>query len=300
MAPSIFDTGTPSDNAPDSSSPGKESKRAKAESSGAGVSKRLKKIMFGFNLKRKHLGTIIYNPTTTWDNLQVSQLHGLDDEERSRLLQLQESSRARAKEHGMKQCYLPVLPRFSNAQINNLVEIKILYRFVKEFQLQLEARPYADAMPVWGGHGGVFSDDSDILGALKLSGLFSETLDLTEWNPSWNSTQVIKPSLVHRDEEGFELLKLSVTLLLLPGLENYHGLYQNGVYSRSWVGHSPHNGLSFALYDVNWEPLGQFGKEISKTLKKLNQQEEEELHRLRSQGTGWVFKRPEKVLNLVQ
>lgn len=215
----------------------------------------LKALVGSLTNKRAHLGTVIYNPTTTWESLQIEQLHGLDAHDRQRLLDIREGFVTRVKEAFSAEsvAYIPVLPPLTDLYTNNFVDVKIPYRFVKSFILQFTAGRIQKKRELWGGLGGIYTDDSDILSVLCHLGLFDDKLDLTDTNSSWTKADLVRPMSVQQDEDNVDLLDLSVTLLLLPTLKKYQGFFKNGINSRTWDNVSPHDGLSFAVYNVKWE-----------------------------------------------
>ncbi|EMG50585.1 RXT3 Transcriptional regulatory protein RXT3 [Candida maltosa Xu316] len=214
--------------------------------------------------KRHFLGTIIYNPTTTWETLQYDQLYGLKVDILQKFNHIKNSFIHRKndlekQEHFNRSRYIPTLPPLSNEYINSIIEIKIPFRYIIEFKQDIGNELFT--RDLWGGASGVYTDDSDILQVLMHLGLFNGTLDLSTWNKKWTTKSFIKPLDNHDEQEDKEntgvdkdiLGDLAVEILLLPNLPNYYGFYQNGIYSRSWVGDKHHSGLSFAVYNVKWE-----------------------------------------------
>lgn len=242
---------------------------------------------------RRHLGTIIYNPTTTWELLQVEQLHGLESHEKEILLDCKHQFIARLQERNSEDEveYMPLIPPLSNANINCLLEIKIPYKFIKEYQELCNIGKAQKKRELWGGAGGLYTDDSDILSVLHHLGLFDDNLDLTDVKADWKKEDVIKPAIRHQDEDGVELLDLSVTVLLLPTLKQYHGFYKNGINSRSWLGRDVHDGLTFGVYDVKYQAFALYTGE--RGIQKRAQQEfiEDRCSQQENikQGYGWHF-----------
>lgn len=63
---------------------------------------------------RRHLGSLVYNPTTTWLTLQTSQLTGLKDEHFERFEELRESFRIKLQDEYYSNSvkYIPTIPHF--------------------------------------------------------------------------------------------------------------------------------------------------------------------------------------------
>lgn len=241
---------------------------------------------------RHNLGTLVYNPTTTWSTLQTAQLTGLKPEHHERFQQLKEDYEDKLKEEYFRNNfkYIPMIPPLSNDYINYLLEIKIPYKFIKLFKEDLDDGNIPLKRQIWGGASGIYTDDSDILLVLTHLGLFSGNVDLTEWNEKWTSDDIITPLDAKNDASEIHG-DLSVTILLLPPLPEYHGYYANGINSKPWIRYNKHNGLSYAVYDVKWEGYGSYLRD--KTLFKRYQTElyediettKEEL----STKKGWSF-----------
>lgn len=212
-----------------------------------------------FQPKRSFLGTIIYNPTTTWGTLQISQLPGLREEDFERLLEVKHNFVEKVKlNFGVVQ-YIPMIPPLPPAYVNFTLTIKIPQRFLEMFKLYLDAETMN--RDVWGGAGGIYTDDSNIIGVLGHLGLFNNSLDLSTWNPKWSklthpTDDMSKKRAACDDEEMLEILRfpilgdLSVDILLLPPMPAYYGYYANGINTRSWT---HHRGLSYAVYNAKWE-----------------------------------------------
>lgn len=187
--------------------------------------------------------------------------------------------------------YIPVLPPLSEAYINSFVEVKIPYRFVKEFVLQFTAGKVQRKRELWGGTAGIYTDDSDLLSVLCHLGLFDDNLDLSETNTSWKKQDLVRPLRVQQDVDGVELLDLSVTILLLPTLKKYRGLYRNGLNSRTWDGISPHDGLSYSVYNVKWETyeISASERNLLKLTQKENLSDSIAERTIVQNGQGWQF-----------
>ena len=241
---------------------------------------------------RHNLGTLVYNPTTTWSTLQTAQLTGLKPEHHERFQQLKEDYEDKLNEEYFRNNfkYIPMIPPLANDYINYLLEIKIPYKFIKLFKEDLDDDNIPLKRQIWGGAGGVYTDDSDVLLVLAHLGLFNGKIDLTEWNEKWTSDDIITPLDAKNDPNEIHG-DLSVTILLLPSLPDYHGYYANGINSRLWIRYNKHNGLSYAVYNVKWEGYGSYLRD--KTLFKRYQTElyddmettKEEL----SSKKGWSF-----------
>ncbi|KAF3992453.1 hypothetical protein FT663_00733 [Candidozyma haemuli var. vulneris] len=242
--------------------------------------------------KRRHLGSIVYNPTTTWASLQVQDLH-FDEHDKQHLLDIQRKYVERANEpyYHEEPEYIPSLPPLTEACINSFVEVKIPYKFVKEFLENCTTEKVQRKRELWGGAGGIYTDDSDILAVLKHLGVFDDNADLSEINGNWKKQEIVKPLVVHKDADGVELLDLSVTLLLLPTLKQYYGFYKNGLNARSWLGDEPHSGLSYGVWSVKWETYNAFAGD--KYIRKRAQREFEEDREIQKgiveKGRGWRF-----------
>lgn len=210
--------------------------------------------------QRHFLGTLIYNPTTTWETLQTAELYGLKPELQNRFNEIKQEFIVRKKYQpfgGIR--YIPTLPPLPSEYINTIIEVKIPFRHIILFKQDIANELITREL--WGGASGIYTDDSDILQVLMHLGLFNNTIDLSIWNKKWTTKDLIKPlqSQLDNNDDGtnFGIDKdvygdLSVEILLLPNLPKYYGFYQNGINSRSWL-ISYHSGLSFAVYNVKWE-----------------------------------------------
>lgn len=205
--------------------------------------------------ERKHLGSIVYNPTTTWRTLEFERLHGLQEHDKQRLRDIREDYEARKAEQFSVELteYIPAIPPLTDACINSFLEVKIPYRFIKAFVDDFTTGKVQQKRQLWGGAGGIYTDDSDLLYVLCHLGLFDDALDLSDCNADWKSQDVVRPLQVLKDSEEIDMLDLSVTILLYPGLKSYHGYYKNGINSRSWINRLHHDGLSYGVYQVKWE-----------------------------------------------
>lgn len=239
---------------------------------------------------RRHLGALVYNPTTTWLTLQTSQLTGLKDEHFTKFEELRESYREKLKDeyYSSSQKYIPVIPPLPTDYINYLLEVKIPYRFVKTFLKELYKGNISKKRELWGGVDGVYTDDSDILTVLAHSGFFDNTIDLTPWNKEWTKDDIIVPT-INKDNE----IKgdLSVTILLLPGLKSYDSIYSNGINSRSWKEVNKHDGLSFAIFNIKWEIEGSYlrDKSFFKRYQTELSYDEKYMKQMLESKDGWTF-----------
>ena len=242
---------------------------------------------------RKHLGTIVYNPTTIWQTLQFEQLHGIPEHDKNRLRSIRDSYIARRAElfSAEEQKYIPVIPPLTEACINSYLEKKIPYRFIKAFIEEFTVGAVSKKRRLWGGAGGLYTDDSDILYVLCHLGLFDDTLDLTDCNPDWTPHDVIKPLRILKDSDDVDLLDLSVTLLMYPALTAYHGFCKNGIKSRSWTRGLRHDGLSYGVYQVKWESCALSMHERSIFKSAAQELEQDRLYHAQIRATkgGWVF-----------
>lgn len=243
--------------------------------------------------ERRHLGAIVYNPTTTWSTLQFEQLHGLQKHDKQRLRDIRDGYMARqaAPFSAEQQMYVPVIPPLTEASINSYLEVKIPYRFIKIFVEDFTAGFIQQNRRLWGGAGGLYSDDSDILSVLCHLGLFEDALNLNDCNPDWSPKDVVRPLVVQKDSENIDLLDLSVTLLMYPGLKSYHGFYNNGLNSRSWVNRGQHDGLSYGVYQVKWETCTMSIDERNFLKQSALELEEDRIYQAQVSSTkgGWIF-----------
>lgn len=219
----------------------------------------LLEILQEFFPVRRSLGTLVYNPTTTWSTLQIDSLPGLKSEHHVHLKQVKRNYQELLNDPYYKRRvkYIPLIPPLPVQYANYLLEIKVPCRFVKQIQDELKICGFLNNRDLWGGASGIYTDDSDILQVLTHAGFFNDTIDLSEWNHSWSPQDIIRPtsfSSRNLDNEG----DLSIVILLFPPLSGYSGFYANGVNSRSWKSRSRHSGLSYALFNVKWESLGAF------------------------------------------
>lgn len=211
---------------------------------------------------RHFLGTLIYNPTTTWDNLQTSQLYGIKQELQEHFNEIKQSYILRKFNSIHSQVrYIPTIPPLPSDYINCIIEIKIPFRHIIEFKQDVGNDLITREL--WGGASGVYTDDSDLLQVLMHLGLFNNSIDLSIWNENWTARDLIKPLNVMEDKESMGIDKgiygdLSVEILLLPNLPKYYGFFQNGINSRSWLDQNHHSGLSYAVYNVKWETKGSY------------------------------------------
>lgn len=212
--------------------------------------------------QRRHLGSLVYNPTTTWLTLQTSQLTGLKDEHFEKFEELRESYREKLKEpyYANSTKYIPMIPNLPVDYINYLLEIKIPYRFIKDFKVNLSNGTIVRKRELWGGVDGVYTDDSDILAVLAHLGFFNDNLDLKNWNESWSPQDIVHPTINEANDIKGDL---SVTILLLPALASYESNYANGINSRSWRHVNKHDGLSYAVYNLKWEIEGSYLRDKS-------------------------------------
>lgn len=217
--------------------------------------KPIEQLIKEFYPERRHLGSIVYNPTTTWQTLQFEHLHGLQENDKQRLRDIRDGYEGRKAESFSVevQDYIPVVPPLTDACINSLLEVKIPYRFIKSFVEDFTAGIVQQKRQLWGGAGGIYTDDSDLLNVLCHLGLFDDALDLTDCNPDWSPEDVVRPLQILKDSEDIDLLDLSVTILMYPGLKAYYGYYKNGINSRSWTNGLKHDGLSYGVFQVKWE-----------------------------------------------
>lgn len=200
----------------------------------------------------RYLGTIVYNPTTTWATLQILSLPGLKEEDFDKFIEIKQSYVDKLIENSNYHTkYIPLIPPLNCEYINYLIELKIPARFIEMFKYNLQNNE--TKRDLWGGAGGIYTDDSDILCVLAHLGLFSEDqLNMKLWNQS--KVNIIKPlNTFNKPNDQIADLDLSIEIVLLPPLPQYYGFYANGINSRSWLGKNKHDGLSIAVHNIKWE-----------------------------------------------
>ncbi|CCG21255.1 Rxt3 transcriptional repressor [Candida orthopsilosis Co 90-125] len=231
----------------------------------------IKSIIEEFFPNRRFIGTIIYNPTTTWETLQTRTLYGLKPSLISRFDEIKKAYKQQTKFNNLPTRYIPVIPPLPQEYINSVIEIKIPFRYIVEFKQDLSNGIVSREL--WGGASGVYTDDSDILQVLLHIGFFNDSIDLSVWNKKWTMDDILRPinalnqaskdssmgvnknDLVINETEPQKQTNdsnsndantipqsvdkdifgdLSVQVLLLPSLPSYHGFFANGINSRSW------------------------------------------------------------------
>lgn len=193
---------------------------------------------------RRHLGTLVYNPTTTWLTLQFERLVGLKTPHLQYFKELQQRYLDKLHDAAFvaPTKYIPLLPPLPVEYCNSLIEVKVPHRFLRD-----RGTFGATQRQLWGGAGGIYTDDSDLLAVLQHLGALDGAADLSAWNDGW------RPGAVPTDGD------LAVTLLVLPPLEEYRGDFAHGVHPRAWThARRAHNGLSFAVYDIRRQPLNAY------------------------------------------
>lgn len=256
------------------------------------------KVIEDFFPHRRNIGSVVYNPTTTWLTLQTEALVGLKPEHQERFLDIKINFSEQVRHDKRQIKYIPVIPPLPFEYINNTIEVKIPYRYIKIFKELLDHNHEDFKRELWGGAGGVYTDDSDILSILVHKGLFTNTMDLSDWNQTWNAQKdFIRPQLISHtanetaDEQDDGIYgDLSVEILLLPTLPHYHGFFANGINSRSWTGHDRHDGLSLAVCNIKWESFGSYMRD--KSLFKISELElynDMEILREQHQHNSWRF-----------
>lgn len=222
---------------------------------------------------RRFIGSIVYNPTTTWETLQTRSLYGLKPTLISRFDEIKKAYKQQLKANNLSTQYIPMIPPLPQEYINSIIEVKIPFRYIVEFK-----QDYSNELvsrELWGGASGVYTDDSDILQVLLHMGFFNDSIDLSVWNKKWTKKDILKPinvlhqtskevsnqgsskseSTIERAEQQIQenpensvkdettpiqsvdqdvFGDLSVQILLLPSLPSYHGFFANGINSRSW------------------------------------------------------------------
>ncbi|CAI5756615.1 unnamed protein product [Candida verbasci] len=247
-----------------------------------------------FHPKRQFLGTIIYNPTTTWETLQISQLYGVNSKFQHDLNHIkQQYIKRKQSSNFLESNYIPMIPPLTPEYINCIIEVKIPFRYIIDFKN--DVRNQILKRELWGGASAMYTDDSNILEILLHMGFFDNKLNLNNFNKGWKVEDIIKPTVSKEiDEDSLEygvFGDLSVEILLLPTLPKYYGYFANGINSRNWIHESVHNGLSIAIYNVKWETRNSYLNDRS--LFKIYQQELNEDFKLTNQENalkqGWKF-----------
>lgn len=194
-------------------------------------------------LKRRFLGTITYCPSCTWESIQTHKLYGLQTRHRDRFEEIKRDYVDRLPESNSQSQNIPCIPPLGLEYANSLLQVKIPRHY-------LDARLNSTllARKVWGGYQQVYSDDSDVAAMAVHMGLLDGSADLCWWNPHWTPACVVKPGNLEQSQ-----CDLSVTILLLPPLQEYQGFYANGINSRTWSKHNLHSGLSMTIYSFKWE-----------------------------------------------
>ncbi|KAG7665354.1 uncharacterized protein J8A68_001042 [[Candida] subhashii] len=258
--------------------------------------------------KRQYLGTIIYNPTTTWDTIQTPQLYGLKPEHQLRFQEIKLAYQSRkTSQPGIGTRYIPCIPALPAEYVNSIMEIKIPFRYLVGFMQDMNNGIVR--REVWGGAGGIYTDDSDIVEVLCHLGLFDEDngVDLSRWNVNWKPEYFIRPLEAGEEdregkgeedrEEGGRVDRgiygdLSVEILLLPTLPQYIGYYNHGINSRSWDSRkNQHSGLSYCVYNLKWEKRDSYlgEKSIYKRYEFELQQDIIDNEELNKEKQGWQF-----------
>lgn len=234
---------------------------------------------------RHNLGTIVYNPTTTWTTLQTSQLYGLKSDLYDRFEEIKEQYAARLQDNpDIETRYIPSIPPLTQEYINSIIEVKIPYRHVSEHLVNMDN--VVRRRELWGGASGVYTDDSDILSVLTHLGLFENKADLKTWNPQWETKDLIRP--LGGDDEDEVYGDLSVEVLLLPPLPQYHGYYAHGINSRTWAELNHHSGLSIAIHNIKWESCGAYLRDASIFRRYQTEMMRDKQESFKQKG-GWKF-----------
>ncbi|KAI3406747.2 hypothetical protein KGF56_000352 [Candida oxycetoniae] len=266
--------------------------------------------------KRQFLGTIIYNPTTTWDTLQTQYLYGLKQDLQRTFQKSKQNYRDRCAEGDFKieTRYIPCIPPLPLEYINSIIEVIIPFRHIIEFKQDFRNEIVSKERELWGGTSGIYTDDSDILHVLLHMGLFNDSVDLSQWNKTWTREDIIKPRYVmHSDnddgstsEEAKEKEQvdddvygdLSVEILLLPPLPQYIGYFQNGINARSWnvakhndAKQQEHSGLSYVVYNIRWLRRGSYLQfsQLKQACFDEMQRDYQENENLIKHSNGWLF-----------
>lgn len=265
--------------------------KGKSKSKGSGVItlniKEVEAIIEEFYPIRKYLGTIVYNPTTTWATLQILSLPGLKEEDFDKFIEIKQNYIDKLiSDEIYKMKYIPMIPHLPFEYINHLIELKIPNRFIEPFKRKLKANE--TTRELWGGAGGIYTDDSDILCVLAHLGLFedkSEKSNLKLWGQP-SDYEIIEPMGDNSNND------LSVEIILLPPLPSYHGYYANGINSRSWTGPDKHDGLSIAVHNIKWETCDTYlhDKQTFKRYQGELSQDKQILKNQQNQKPGWSFK----------
>lgn len=247
---------------------------------------------------RRHLGSILYQqfPTKTSvvRKLRLSKDHEhrlQEDDLEYKLYLLNNKTYLKNKPAKI----INLLPPYLKYYINSLVDIKISHK-------DLIANENVYKRSIWGTD--VYTDDSDIVAMLYHCGIIHSKSPFGELNeasiiPRTPGNRLDLESVQNsrdpytRSEGG----DLTVTLLILPALNNYQGSFRNNYNSRSWM--STHDGGSIAIYNVKWCNLGDSYQDnnyldikrvalTDNALMRLQVQEDEKLARHISKDPNWT------------
>ncbi|KAI5970444.1 hypothetical protein CANMA_000495 [Candida margitis] len=160
----------------------------------------IESIVDEFFPERRFIGTIVYNPTTTWETLQTRTLYGLKPSLISRFDEIRQGYRQQVKLNNLSTRYIPIIPPLPQEYINSIIEIKIPFRYIVEFKQDLNNEIVSREL--WGGASGVYTDDSDILQVLLHMGLFDNSIDLSVWNKMWEKEDLLRPMNIFNQSQN--------------------------------------------------------------------------------------------------
>lgn len=154
-------------------------------------------------------------------------------------------------EESRKNDLVPLLPELDE-YINSIVTVRIT-----SYDLtNIKNNPSYNKRSIWGTD--IYTDDSDILLMLKHNGFLpivddeeSSKEDLKQTPGNKSNNQNISQS-VKNFRQFINIISgdIHVDLIVLPKLNEYKGIYRNGINSRSWL--TSHDGVSLAIYGVRY------------------------------------------------
>ncbi|EDO18710.1 hypothetical protein Kpol_1055p67 [Vanderwaltozyma polyspora DSM 70294] len=176
----------------------------------------------------------------------------------------------------------PFLPELGNDSINSLITIKISYEDLCLNENSIQERPRFLNNEIWGCQ--IYSDDSDPVLALRhcgfLAGHFPNSNNIHNNSNNVNSIAKRTPGNLSNNDSVHGILPpddtpfdIELTIIMLPCLQYYPSVSQYGINSRQWGSPNeilmnnqeqddsffnfqsqitaPHDGLSYAIYDIN-------------------------------------------------
>lgn len=133
----------------------------------------------------------------------------------------------------------PFLPILNTQMINKLISVYIPYEIISLYLEQPTSNKRWINNEIWGSD--VYTDDSDIILVLAHIGVFGSKPKVVKENGVVGEWDVIR----HTD--------IIVNLLILDTLQAYQGSKRYGIRSRDWVGPQLHDGLSYAVYSIEFK-----------------------------------------------